>query len=544
MYNFVRKCTIAASAAILALAAFSCGNPDGKEAVKPPLMGWSSWNSYMVNISDSIIRHEVDNMVRLGLRDAGYRQVNIDDGLFGGRNQEGKMTGNPYRFPDGLRGVADYIHANGMKAGIYSDAGDNTCASGGGDTLGFGAGLYGHDIEDADLYFNQWDFDFIKIDYCGGSHLGLTEEARYKEIKRNIDSVANKPVDINICRWAYPGTWAPEVGDSWRISGDIYPQWESLVRNVQQTLYLSAYAGGGHYNDIDMMIIGYGNNPSPLPHPGALKLSEEQAHMALWCILSSPLVIGCRLDSIPSWSLEVLKNKELIDINQDPLGLQAYVAQHEGDGYVLVKDIKRRQGPERAVAIYNPSDNDVQFTVTPEEIGFAGKFTARDLVKHEDNGTFDVLRVNIPPHNVKMLKVKGKRCEQKVYEAEWSFMPRFSRISAGPVYRSCEDASGRMVADGIGGSEDNYLQWKDVYSRKGGRYTIAIRLVNDLDVPELSGKVPFKVCVNGTETEVTADMSTNGEATLETELQRGFNDIRIVSSGRMPAVDCMTLSKD
>ena len=139
-------------------------------AQESPLMGWSSWNAFGFQISDQIIRQQADAMVSSGLKDAGYTYINIDDGYFGGRDEDGNLLIHPTRFPNGMRPVVDYIHSLGLKAGIYSDGGQNTCASYfGGDTIGVGVGLYGHDKADCRLFFHDLDFDFIKIDFCGGS---------------------------------------------------------------------------------------------------------------------------------------------------------------------------------------------------------------------------------------------------------------------------------------------------------------------------------------------------------------------------------------
>ena len=164
-------------------------------ADNPPLMGWSSWNTYGFQINDSVIKVQADAMVRLGFKDCGYNYINIDDGFFGGRDENGKLLIHPTRFPNGLRPLVDYIHGKGLKAGIYTDAGANTCASYWGqpkDTIGVGVGLYGHDAEDMALYFNELNFDFIKVDYCGADPgnnadgLDLDVEQRYKEIAAAI----------------------------------------------------------------------------------------------------------------------------------------------------------------------------------------------------------------------------------------------------------------------------------------------------------------------------------------------------------------------
>ncbi len=185
----------------------------GAKAYEPPTMGWSSWNTYRVNISDELIRRQADAMVEKGLKDVGYRYINIDDGFFGGRAADGTLLIHPTRFPDGLKPVADYIHSLGFKAGIYSDAGRNTCGNyWDNDKIAEGVGFYGHDQRDADFYFKEMGFDFIKIDFCGGDpgqnteHLDLDERERYTAIRRAIDNTGRTDARVNVCRWAFPGT--------------------------------------------------------------------------------------------------------------------------------------------------------------------------------------------------------------------------------------------------------------------------------------------------------------------------------------------------
>ena len=480
-------------------------------------------------------------LVKSGLRDAGYAQVNIDDGFFGPRTTAGKMTSHPERFPHGMRGIVDYIHSRKMKAGIYSDAGDNTCGSMyNEDKMGEGAGLYKHDVQDAELYFNEWNFDFIKIDYCGGSHAALDEEMRYRQIRHVVDSVAHKPISINICRWAYPGTWVSECGDSWRTTEDIRPNWNSIRNLMQKNLYLSAYARDGHYNDIDMLAIGYEGNQSGLGGQSAfditkdfLSADEEDAHFGLWCIMSSPLLIGCKIEGMPQRSLELLKNRELIALNQDPLCRQAHVVQHVGDTYVLVKDLLRREGKQRAVALYNPADEPTTITVSAQELGFAQVKKVRDLLHHTDLDATQHISLRVPAHGVQMLKVTGKRCEQLLYEAEWGFMPRYTTIAAGSVYRPEEKASGRQVADNLGG-QGNDISWDDVYSYKGGAYKIHIATCTTAQHGTLGS---LELTVNGKRTAL--NVSNEADITL----QKGYNTIQLSSEGLMPAIDCFTLSR-
>ena len=515
------------------------------QAVKPPLMGWSSWNAYMVDISDSIIIHQADLIVKRGLKDAGYGNVNIDDGFFGYRDQRGYMIPHPQRFPGGsaqMRSISDHIHSLGLKAGIYSDAGDNTCGSSyNKDLNGIGAGLWMHDVQDADQYFNNWNFDFIKIDYCGGINRRLEERNRYEEIRQVIDSVAGRHIDINVCRWDHPGTWVEKIADSWRISGDIRPVWSSVRYIVEKNLYLSAYAHDGHYNDMDMLAVGYNIKPSPFWEDGlGLSYAEEEAHFGMWCIMSSPLLLGCDIEYIPDETMRIITNPELIAVNQDPLGLQAHVVQHEGETYVFAKDILRRHGGARAVALYNPSDSAASFSVPADVLEFAGEMKVRDLNLRSDLASCRVIEMTLQPHTAKILKVEGKRIEPVLYEAEWGYCPDFTAIrGTGVKYIPVEGASGRAVATNLGDSPTNYLEWADVFSLKGGKYRISVRFTS----PEA---VDFDLVVNGKahHASVATTDSAFVEIPFEVEFLKGENDVRIsgVTSSKV-ALDCLKVTK-
>ena len=514
------------------------------QAVKPPLMGWSSWNAYMVDISDSIIMHQADLIVKRGLKDAGYGNVNIDDGFFGYRDQRGYMIPHPQRFPGGsaqMRSISDHIHSLGLKAGIYSDAGDNTCGSSyNKDLNGIGAGLWMHDVQDADQYFKNWNFDFIKIDYCGGIHRRLEEKDRYEEIRQVIDSVAGRHIDINVCRWDYPGTWVEKIADSWRISEDIRPVWSSVRHIVEKNLYLSAYAHDGHYNDMDMLAVGYNIKPSPFWEDGlGLSYAEEEAHFGMWCIMSSPLLLGCDIEYIPEETMRIITNPELIAVNQDPLGLQAHVVQHEGETYVFAKDILRRHGGARAVALYNPSDSAASFSVPADVLEFAGEMKLRDLNLRSDLAPCRVIEMTLQPHTAKILKVEGERIEPVLYEAEWGYCPDFTAIrGTGVKYIPVEGASGRAVATNLGDSPTNYLEWGDVFSLKGGKYRISVRFSS----PEA---VDFDLVVNGKahHASVAATDSAFVEIPFDVEFLKGENDVRIsgVTSSKV-ALDCLKVS--
>ena len=512
--------------------------------VRPPLMGWNSWNAYMVDISDSIIMNAADMMVAKGLKNAGYDYVNIDDGYFGYRDSAGYMVPHPERFPKGMAHVPEYIHSLGMKAGIYSDAGHNTCGSSyNHDKNGIGAGLWQHEIQDAERYFNEWGFDFIKIDWCGGKKLGLDEEARYKRIREIIDSVANKHIDINVCRWRYPGTWVKNVGSSWRISGDIRPNWKFIWKMIEKNLYLSAYAGDGSYNDMDMLVVGYnGGKDSPFWEDSyssgfGLTYAEEEAHFTMWCALSSPLLIGCDLTYIPQETIDIITNPELIAINQDRLGLQSHIIWHDGKGYVFAKDIEKLHGGVRAITLFNPTDSPITFTVPSDLMGFNGQVAVRDLNAHKDLGNLDHIEFTMPAHSAKLLRVEGKRVDSHVYEAEWAYVPAYTDLTAkkNVSYDSYEGASCCAVASNVGGQSERYLTWKDVYCSKGGKYVVTVNCMAEPGTPT-------ELTVNGKKHTATVRKKGMSSVSYMVSLKKGSNTITFGSQPEIiPVVDCMTL---
>ena len=511
-------------------------------AYDTPTMGWSSWNAYGFQISESIIKKQADALVETGLKDEGYIYVNIDDGFFGGRDAEGHLQIHPTRFPNGMRTIVDYIHSKGLKAGIYSDAGKNTCASyWGGDKIGEGVGLYGHDQEDIDLYFKDLNFDFIKVDFCGGApehnvdKLKLSEKERYTAISEAIKNTGRTDVRLNICRWAFPGTWVRDVATSWRISEDIYLGWNSIKSIVGQNLYLSAYATEGKYNDMDMLEVGRG-----------LTLEEDKTHFGMWCIMSSPLLIGADITSIKPEALALMTNPELIALNQDTLGLQAYVVDKVSGAYLLVKDVETKYGTKRAIAVYNPTDAEVVRTVDFLALELGGKIMVRDLFEREDLGTFaSAMNVTVPAHGTRIYLLSAeRRYERTKYEGETAWLTSYQELtnnqsSETAIYEETNYCSGGAMASWLGRREDNDLQWRNVYSKTGGEYTLTLSFI--------TGETrQIHLQVNGGAEQVLSVYSGgwNTVATKEVTvtLQEGENVVRLYNpSGWMPNIDCIEL---
>ncbi|MDE6355347.1 MAG: alpha-galactosidase, partial [Prevotella sp.] len=440
------------------------------------------------------------------------------------------------RFPVGMRCFSDHIHSLGLTAGIYSDAGANTSGSRyDNDENGFGAGLYGHEEQDARLYFGEWNFDFIKIDYCGAGHeLNLDEQRRYTEIRDAFVRAGHGDVRMNICRWTFPGTWAKELAGSWRISQDIRPRWASVKDIIGKNMYLSAYCSPGHYNDMDMLEIGRG-----------LTDNEEEVHFGMWCIMSSPLLIGCDLTKISEPSLRLLSNPELIALNQDTLGLQARVVARCGEGYVLAKDIERLHGTVQAVALYNPSDSACHFNVALSELGLGGKVRLRDLVNRKDmKNVRDSIVSTLPGRSVLIMRAETKRrIETSRYEAEWAYLPCFDALGKRKfqvLYARNEVASGGMVVSYLGGRPENTARWTDVWSDLGGRYLLTVGYVP-------AARRALEISVNGgkpTRLDRLSDTGSMAEVTVPITLHPGYNTIEMGNPyGWAPDIDGFKLSK-
>lgn len=379
-----------------------------------PLMGWSSWNTFSVDISESIICSVAEAMATNGLKAAGYTYVNIDDGFFGGRDKNGKLLIHPTRFPNGLKPVVDRIHALGMKAGIYSDAGSDTCGSQwNNDPLGAGSGLYGHDVEDCRFFFGEMDFDFIKVDYCGGGKLRLDEQERYTAIRRAIDVSGKKGVRMNICRWTFPGEWAAGVAESWRTTRDIRANWKSVKDIIDENIPLSDFMSLGHYNDMDMLEVGQivGKLKTAFGAEGDTGLTrlEEQTHFGMWCMLSSPLLIGCDVRTMDDQTRALVTNPFLLGMNQNDLAAPVRTVLRIGDTYVLIKDCDSIGGTARYLTLYNGGEKGHDFYIDSCKLDLAGKIAIFDLVERADLGLFDRIPFHVPAHGARFFRLDAER---------------------------------------------------------------------------------------------------------------------------------------
>ena len=508
-------------------------------AQRTPTMGWSSWNTFALRINEDVIKGQADAMHQTGLQKAGFQYINIDDGYWDGRGEDGHLRLNTKLFPSGMRSLVDYIHGLGLKAGIYSDAGDNTCGSGNRHAWGVGVGFAGHEDQDCRLYFRDWDFDFIKVDYCGGRHMNLDEREQYTKISNAIKNCGKKNIVFNVCRWAYPGTWIADVSDSWRTTGDIYDAWKSVRGILAENLYLSAYCHDGHYNDMDMLETGR-----------SMTQEEDQTHFGMWCIMSSPLLIGCDMTKMRPETIKLMCNADLIALNQDKLHLQAYVAEKQNECYILVKDIKKLHGKTRAFAIYNPSDSEQRVTLDPTSIELGGNVKLYDCFAQQDvegiaAGTTKTF--TIPAHGTRIYRATcQKRVDRRVYEAETAWLSCYQELvnnqaAITATYSQRENASGGYVAGWLGNKAANDLQWRNVRVSKAGNYRLTIHFFSAEDRE-------MDLEINGTPITTLRTHSRNwsraGKISCVVPLKKGDNLVRL-SNDRywMPDVDFMTVEK-
>ena len=533
----IRTLLISATMAMVAMANMAVMAQNG------PTMGWSSWNTFGVNISESIIKQQANAMVSKGLKDAGYDHINIDDGFFGGRNKTtGELLIHPSRFPNGLKPVVDHIHSKGLKAGIYSDAGCNTCGNYyNGDVLSVDVGFYNYDQHDADFYFKECGFDFIKVDFCGGDapqnskRLALDPEERYTAISQAIKNTGREDVRLNVCRWNYPGTWVHDVAFSWRTTVDINDSWNSVKGILAENLYMSAYCYDGHFNDMDMLEVGR-----------SLSAEEDKTHFGMWCIMCSPLLIGCNLTNIKSSALELLKNKDLIALNQDTLYQQAYPVALQNGCHVLVKDLEKREGTKRAFAVYNPNDTKRTTTVKFADLCLEGNIKLHDAFEQKDLGeTSGQMEVTVPAHGTRIYVAEAdSRIERTRYEAETAYISDYQELKNNQaertgIYEANANFSSGFKAGWLGCSEQNDLVWRDICSHQGGEY--------ELTIGYISGENRnINISVNGQKVQTVSVNSggwgTVARKTITIRLEKGLNTIRLSNpTSWMPDIDYIDL---
>ncbi|MET7617281.1 NPCBM/NEW2 domain-containing protein [Streptomyces sp. NPDC005408] len=378
-------------------------------ALTPP-MGFNNWNSThcRAEFNEAMVKGIADIFVDKGLKAVGYQYVNLDDcWALPQRDANGKLVPDPVRFPDGIKAVADYVHSKGLKFGIYTSAGTKTCNS-----AGFPGGL-GHEYSDAQQ-FADWGVDYLKYDNCNNQ--GVDAKLRYNTMRDALKAASEttgRPIVYSICEWGQnkPWEWATGVGQLWRTTGDISDNWGSMVSITKKNLPLAPYAGPGHWNDPDMLEVGN----------GGMTDTEYRSHFSLWSVMAAPLLIGSDLRKAPASAFDILGNREVIAVDQDPLGKQGTVISSEGGRWVVAKEMK---DGSRAVALFNENSSPQRIATTAGAVGLpdAPGYRLRDLWQHTDANTAGTISATVPAHGTVLVRVSTDRT--------WALLPPAVDVSA------------------------------------------------------------------------------------------------------------------
>ncbi|MEW9530533.1 lectin [Microbispora sp. NPDC049125] len=392
MRTFLRFIAAAVLAAASLVAVGSATSPPAlaldNGMARTPQMGWNDWNTFFCNINESLIRQTADIMVSSGMAAAGYKYVNIDDcWSTKSRNAAGDLVADPAKFPSGMKALADYVHGKGLKLGIYSSAGTTTCA-------GYPASL-NYERRDAALWAS-WGIDYLKYDNCG-DHQGKNGQQRYTAM-RDALAATGRPILFSLCNWGQESvwTWGMPTGNSWRTTGDIGSNWNSIMGILDQQVGLEAYSGPGGWNDPDMLEVGV----------GSVTGTEGRAHFSLWSLLNAPLIAGNDIRSMSADTRTILTNTEVIAVNQDWGGKQGHKISDNGNLEVWRKPMSNGSV---AVVLLNrgTSTSTVSTTASALGLGAAASYSVRDLWAHTTASSSATISASVPGHGAAMYIVTG-----------------------------------------------------------------------------------------------------------------------------------------
>lgn len=374
---------------------------------RTPPMGWNTWNTFGCNINESLIRQMADTIVNDGLRDLGYKYVVVDDCWFNpNRDAQGNLQGDPQRFPSGMKALGDYLHSRGLLFGIYQGPLDQTCAQYF-DSYPGSTGSLGHEYQDA-RQFAAWGVDYLKYDWCSPTGT-ITEQVARFGIMRDALASTGRPIVYSINSNSVHSKTGPQrswsdVANLWRTTEDITRAWDTGQTNgypmgiqniVNVTAPLASYAGAGGFNDPDMLEVGN----------GGMTDTEMRSHFALWAVMASPLIMGNDLRSASSATLDILRNGNLVAINQDALARQAVQVSNDGTRRVLAK---RLANGDVAVALFNQGASTTTVSTTAAAVGKNGtSFTLRDAWTNATSTSTGTISASVPAHGTVVYRVSG-----------------------------------------------------------------------------------------------------------------------------------------
>lgn len=372
-----------------------------------PPMGWNSWNTFTWDISEELVRNIADIIAQKGYKDAGYEYVVIDDcWSLKERDAHGRLVADPAKFPSGMRSLADYIHSKGLKFGMYSCAGTHTCA-------GY-PGSFEHEFSDA-AQFAEWGVDYLKYDYCFKPR-NMDGELLYRRMSLALKN-CGRDILFSACNWGADGVhdWIRSSGaHMYRSTGDIQDNWGSIKNIAVSQIEKSAFTGNFCHNDMDMLVVGMfgGSNNDFIGKIGGCTQTEYKTHFSLWCMMGSPLMIGCDLRKADEETEKILKNPRLIAINQDAEARGCYRVKPEpqwfqtNEVFILVKVL---QDGELAVGFFNLSDDRREISLQFWDMGISyasgRKLSFYDCWEDKDFGTYqERLAVTVDAHDCLTLR--------------------------------------------------------------------------------------------------------------------------------------------
>lgn len=395
------------SAALLLSSLFASAQTPRNQLTPRPPMGWMTWNLFQGNINEQLIRETADAMVEGGFRDAGYEYIFIDDLWQGGRDRQNNIIPDPEKFPNGMKALADYVHSKGLKLGIYSDAAQLTCG-------GWTASL-GFEEQDART-FASWGIDYLKYDYCNAPEDSATARHRYRTMANALQN-SGRDIVLGICEWGQRQCeeWCEEVGGQlWRTSYDVRDMWKDIVKEggmgiidiVNVTAPLAKYVRPGQWPDMDMLVVGLNGTGGPSSDLGGVGCTqtEYQTQMSMWCMMASPLAMTNDLRKVSEDDRRILLNPEIIAINQDVLGKAAERKEMNDNYQIFVRPLA---DGSHAVALLNTSEKPLTLTADFASLGFAGKYTVRDVWQHKDVArNASKWKERVMPHETRVFVVK------------------------------------------------------------------------------------------------------------------------------------------
>ncbi|MFI1335892.1 glycoside hydrolase family 27 protein [Streptomyces sp. NPDC020845] len=354
---------------------------------RTPQMGFNNWNAYGCNVSEALIKSTAQAMHTNGMQAAGYEYVNIDDcWMTHSRDSAGRLVPDPAKFPDGIKGTADYVHSLGLKLGIYEDAGTATCA-------GY-PGSLGHETTDAQT-FASWGVDYLKYDNCNNN--GVPAQTRYTAM-RDALAATDRPILYSLCNWGQESvwTWGANVGNSWRTTGDISANFASMLSIFHSNVGLASYAGPGHWNDPDMLEVGN----------GSMTATESRSEFSLWAEMAAPLIAGTNIPQASADTLATLTNSRVIAVDQDPLGKQGTLVSSAGGLDVLAKPLANG---DVSVVLFNETGSTATISTTAAAIGKTGAsgYALTDLWSGATSTTSGTISASVPAHGTVMYRVAG-----------------------------------------------------------------------------------------------------------------------------------------